>query len=180
MSSGALRLAGGPGGVEDHRGVLAAGVGHLAVGLVLAEELLELAGGDLDDLCFGILRAHGEVLPGEDELCAGVLQVEADLTPLEQDVHRHDDATCAQDAVVGDGEVGDVGQHDPYPVARLEALGPQHRRGPGASLLELGVGDGYVVELERRPVAVTLGGLGQEAGEVAAHVVCLRSLYAHA
>ena len=81
---------------------------------------------DLDQLGAGVggavARLGAEAVPGEQQLGARVLQVEGDLAPLEQHVHRHDDAAGPQHAVVGDRELGDVGQHHPDPVARLDAL----------------------------------------------------------
>ena len=56
-------------------------VGHLGVGLVLDDQLLELARLDEDALGAGLLgallRGLGEVVPGEQQLGAGVLEVEA-------------------------------------------------------------------------------------------------------
>jgi hypothetical protein len=111
----------------------------------------------------------GEVVPGEEDLGARVLEVERDLAALEQDVHRDDDAARAQDPVVDDGEVGDVREHDPDTVAALEALVLEQLRDPRGALVEHRVVDDGVVELERRPVAELLGGLGHEARKVLAH-----------
>ena len=44
-----------------------------------------------------------------------------DLPPLEQRIDRHDDATCHQNAVVGDREFRNVGEHHPDPITRLES-----------------------------------------------------------
>ena len=93
--------------------------------LVLGQRRREARRLDLDQLDAGVggalARLGGEAVPGEQQLRAGVLQVEGDLAPLQQHVHRHDDAAGAQHAVVGDRELGDVGQHHADPVARLDA-----------------------------------------------------------
>ena len=115
------------------------------------------------------LRGLHEVVPGEHDLRAGVLEVVADLASLEQHVHRDHDATGAQDAVVGDREVRDVGQHDPDAVAGLQALGLQHARDAGRSLVEQPVVEDGVVELDGLPFRELRGRLGQDRGEVAAH-----------
>ena len=121
-------------------------------------ELLELAGLDQDRLGAGLLgalrRGLAEAVPREDDLRARVLEVERDLAALEQHVHRHDDAARAQDAVVDDREVRDVREHDPDAVAGLEALLLQQAGDARGALVEHGVVDDGVVELERRPVGV--------------------------
>ena len=98
--------------VEDHRGVGAVALDDLARRLGVAEQLLELAGLDDDDLAARLLGALlgrlEEVVPREDPLGLGVLEVELDLAALQEHVHRHDGAARAQDAVVSDREVGDV------------------------------------------------------------------------
>ena len=172
---GALGRARGAAGVEDHGGVVGVDVRDVVVGLGGAEQLLELARLDRDQLGAGLLGAGlgglREVVPGEQDLRARVLEVERDLAALEQDVHRDDDAARAQDPVVDDREVRDVREHDPDAVAALEALLLEQVRDPRGPLVEQGVVDDRVVELERRPVAELLGRLGHEARQVLAHSV---------
>ena len=82
----------------------------------------------------------------------GVLEVEAHLAALQQHVHRHHDAAGAQDPVVDRGEVGDVREHQPDAVARLQALRLQQARHPRAALVEHRVAQLDVVQLEGRLV----------------------------
>ena len=106
---GALRRAGGPRRVQDHRGVVGIAVDDLAPGLDARQHLLELAGLDHDALGAGLLRAGvrvvGEALPGEQQLRPGIAEIEGDLAALEEHVHRHHNAAGAQHPVVADGEV---------------------------------------------------------------------------
>ena len=67
----------------------------------------------------------GKLVPSEQVASARVLHVVLDLALLEQRVHRYDHAPGPQDAVVDDGELGHVRQHDPDPVAGLESLEPE-------------------------------------------------------
>ena len=130
---GTLGLARGARRVEQHRGVIVGRVGDGRVRRGRAHLLLEVA--RLDEQALGArllgagLGVVGEPVPGEDQLGPRVRQVVGDLALLEQHVHRHDDAAGPQHAVVADREVRDVGQHDPDPVAALEAvLAPAARR----------------------------------------------------
>ena len=167
---GALGLAGGARRVEDHRGVVAVAIGDLALRLGVAEQLLELARLDRDDLGAGLLGALlgglGEVVPGEHQLGPRILEVELDLAPLEQHVHRHDGAARAQDAVVGDREVGDVREHDPDAVAGLEALLLQEAGHPRAALVYGLPVDLRVVQLVGDAVRDPLSGLRRDRGQV--------------
>jgi len=101
-------------------------------------------------------------VPGEHELGAGIGEIERDLAALEQHVHRHDHTARAQHAVVRRREVRDVGQHDPHPVAGGQPLGLKHRRNAGTCLVELGIGDLDLVELQRDPVTVLRCGVGED------------------
>ena len=98
-------------------------------------------------------------VPGEDQLGLGVAEVERDLALLEQHVHRHDDAAGAEHAVVGDRELGDVREHDPDPVAGLDAALLQQSGNAGAGVVELGVGEHLMVEAQGCPLAVLLRGV---------------------
>src|SRR5919106_800572 len=140
---------------------------------VLEDQLLEVARLDEDTLGPGLggalLGRIGEVVPGEQQLRAAVPDVELDLARLEQHVHRHHDAAGPQDRVVDRGEVGDVGEHQPDPVARLEPLRPEQRREARARPVEHRVAELDVVELEGRAVAVLGRRLGKDRGQVLAH-----------
>ncbi len=116
------RRAGRVGG--DHKEVLA--------GVNLLEALIaELAH-----------RQVGRTLEAEVGFGVGVLQVIGDLSPLQQHVERHDDRPGLQDAVVHDGEVGQVGATEGHLVARLDAQPDQ----PVGDLVGGGV-DGRVGQL---------------------------------
>ncbi len=89
--------------------------------------------------------AHGQVgcaLEAEEGFGVGVLQVVGDLAPLQQDVQRHDDRPGLQDAVVDQGEVGQVGASEGHLVARPDAQADQ----PVSDLVGGGV-DGCVGQL---------------------------------
>src|SRR5215216_349210 len=170
---GALRRAGRAARVEDHRGVAGVDVGDVVIGLRLARQLLELAGLDRDDLGARLLGAGAgglaEVVPGEQVPRPRVLEVERNLAALEQHVHRDDDAAPAQDPVVDEREVRDIREHDPDAIAPLKALLLEQVRDPRGALVEQGVVDDGVVELDRRAVAELLGGLRHDARKVLAH-----------
>ena len=133
-------------------------------------QLLELARLDQDHLGAGLLGARSSPprrsrASAKSTLAPGVAQVERDLAPLQQHVHRHDDAARAQDAVVDDPEVRDVREHDPDAVARLDALLLEQAGDPRRALVEHGVVEDGVVELEGRPVGVLRRRLGQQLGK---------------
>ena len=102
-------------------------------------------------------------------LASRVAEVELDLPLLEQDVHRHDDAAGAQNAVVGERELGHVRKHDPDSVAGLDAVLAQQARDASGRLVELGVGDHEFVDPQRGTVWIPLRGCGQVIGEVLVH-----------
>ena len=168
-----LRFAGGAGGVEDDSGVLFVGLGDLGVRFKLAEHLGKRCRLDLDHLYACVLgataRLLGEAVPGEQQLRAGVLEVEGDLAPLQQHVHRHHDATGAEDAVVGDRELEDVGQHHPDAVALLQALLVQQRRQAGAAVVEFGVGQLQGAEPDGDRLRRPRGAIGEDRSEIQAH-----------
>src|SRR5271165_5201743 len=122
---GALRLAGRAGCIEEHCGVLAGPVRDLVLRGGGGEEIAEAGRIDDDRLRVRVLGAAArfvrELMPGKDQPGPGVAEVISHLPPLEQRVHRDDHTACAEHAIVGDGELGDVGLHDPDPVAGLEA-----------------------------------------------------------
>ena len=155
---GALRLAGRAGGIEEHRGVLAVPVCHLLVRGGGGQEIAEADRIDDDRLRVRVLGAAArfvrELVPGEDQPRPGVAEVISHLPPLEQRVHRDDHTARAEHAVVGDGELGDVGHHDPDPVAGLETALPQHPGDQGARLVEFGVGGRGVIHAHSHPVGV--------------------------
>ena len=171
---GALRLARGARGVEEHRDVLRGGAGQARGWFEDRQRCGEGSRLDLDQLCPGVGGSHsrllGEAVPGEQELRARVLQVEGDLSPLQEHVHRHDDATGAQHAVVGDREVGDVGQHHPDPVPRRDPPLPQQRRQAGAAVVELRVAQPDLAEPDRRRPRRPLGAGGEQRCEVEPHL----------
>ena len=121
-------------------------------------------------LAGALLGRLGEVVPGEQPFGPGVLEVVLDLAALEQHVHRHDRAARAQDAEVDDREVGDVRQHDPDTVAGLEAFRLQQPGHPRCALVHGLPVDLGVVELVGDAVREPLCGLGDDAGQVGAHL----------
>jgi hypothetical protein len=151
-------------------GVVLARLGHLGHRLGGADQLLELAGLHQDALGARLLgaglRVIGEPLPGKEQLRARVLEVEGHLALSEQHVHRHDDAAGAQDAVVDDREIGDVGQHDPDAVPAGEAVLAQETDEMRAGAVELPVRQLDVVEADRDVVGVVAGGVNQDLGQV--------------
>ena len=167
---GALRLAGRAGCIEEHCGVLAVPVRDLVVGGGGGEEIAEAGRIDDDRLRVRVLGAAArfvrELVPGEDQPGPGVAEVIGDLSPLEQRVHRDDHTACAEHAIVGDGELGDVGLHDPDPVAGLEAALPQHPGDPGARLVEFGVCGRGVIHAHGHPVGVRTHRVRQVGCEV--------------
>jgi hypothetical protein len=171
---GALRLAGGAGGIEDHRGVVLVGVGEGRLGLAVAEQLGEGLGLDLDQLRPGLGGSLpgllGEAVPGEQQLRAGVLEVEGDLAPLQEHVHRHHDAAGAEDAVVADRELEHVRQHQPDSVAPPQALLAQQRGEPGAVVVELAVGQLERAEADGDRRRGRGGGIGDDRRKVQAHL----------
>ena len=155
---GALRLAGRAGCIEDHRGVLVVPVRHLVVRDRGGQEVREA--GRVDDDRLGVrpfgaaARIAGEIMPAEHQPGPGVAQVIGDFPHLEQRVHRDDHTAGAKHAVVDDGELGDVGQHDPDPVAGLEAALAQHPGDPRARLVEFGICGRGVIHAHGRLAAV--------------------------
>ncbi len=171
---GTLGLTGGAGGVEQHHRLVVLPVDDLVIGLEPAEQVGEPLRVDADaldaDLGRGLGGLLGHLVPGEDDRGTGVLEVVLHLAGLEQRVHRHHDGAEAEDAVVGHGEIGDVGQHQADAVAGLDAaIGKQtgHARAGG---IEPRVGHLDVVQLHRGAIAVTARRLGEEGGQVRAHV----------
>ena len=162
---GALRVPGRARGVEDHRGVLIAGVRHREVGGGGGQQIGEADPVHHDGLRPGLLRAGprllGERVPGEQQPGPGVAQVVGDLPPLEQRVHRDDDAARPEHAVVHHRDLGDVGHHQADPVAGLEAALVQQPGHPGAGLVQRPVGQRRVVHPDRHPAGVRAGGLRQ-------------------
>ena len=128
------------------------------------QHLLELAGAHDDALGAGLPRSGhrlvGELVPSEHDACVRVAQVEGDLAPLEQHVHRHHDPARAQDAVVGDGELRHVGQHDPDAVAGLHAVLAQEPGELGGEVVEGAVGQHRVIEAHSRQMGAALGAVG--------------------
>lgn len=170
---GALGLTCRPRGVEDDCGLGAVDVHHLLHRVLVAQQLLELSRGDRYELGPGLLGAPlgrlGEVVPGEQQLALGIAEVEGHLAPLEQDVHRDNHPARAEHAVVGQGEIGDVGQHDPHPVAALDPAVCQQSGDAARSLLERFVGDLGVVELQGNVLGVAGGAVREVCRQVAAH-----------
>jgi len=166
----ALRRSGRPRGVEDHGRVGVVDLGGVGDRRCAPDLLLELAGLDERALGAGVLRAGlrvlSEPIPREQLLCARVAQVESDLAMLEQHVHRDDDATGSQHAVVTDGEVGNVREHDPDAVAGLEAVLAEQSGDVRARAVELGVRELGVVELDRYTLGFGSCGFGEDAGEI--------------
>ena len=97
---------------------------------------------------------------------AGVAQVVGDLAGLEQRVHRHHDAARPQHAEVDDGELRDVGQHEPDPVARPEVTGREQAGDASARVVEVAIGEGVLGEADRHPIGVSSRGAGEAVGKV--------------
>jgi hypothetical protein len=158
---GALGRARGARGVEDDRGVVVVAVDNIEGVVVGADQLLELARLDEDELGAGVggalLGGLGEAVPGKQDLGLGVGEIEADLALFQQHVHRHDDGAETQDAVVDRREVGDVGKHDPDTVAGLDALVGEQVGDPRRGAVELVVRELGLVELQRNAIGM-LGG----------------------
>ncbi len=167
---GALRRSGGPRRVEQDRCVGGLALHHLEHWVGLEERLLELARNDRDRFAAGCGRGgiglRGEVVPDQQQTRVAVAQVVLDLATLVQHVQRHDDGARAQDPVVGDDEVRDVGDHQRHAVARSHAVLTQNPGHPHRRLLEQAVAQGEVVELDRDPLGIALRGVGQDLGEV--------------
>ncbi len=111
----------------------------------------------------GLVR---EGMPGEHQAGPGVAEVVGDLPRLEQRVHRDDDPARAKDAVVHDGDLGDVGHHDPDPVAGPETSLVQQAGDPGARLIERPVGHRRVVHPHGHPSGVDTSGVRQVLRQV--------------
>ncbi len=162
---GPLRVAGGPRGVENDRGVLSGAAGEDRIGIERGEDPVELARCHVDRQsgsgpgCIGDLA--GNFVPDEEETGARVLQVVLDLPRLEQQVHGHHHSPSPQHAVVDGRERGDVGQHDPGPVTRQEARRAQQAGDAPRRLVEFGVGEDGFVQAEGPVVRVPGGSLDE-------------------
>ena len=165
---GALRVARGTRGVEDHRGVLVVGIRDLVVRVDGGQQVGEADRVHDDGFRLGLLGAAAglvrERMPGEDQPGPGVAQVVGDLPRLEQGVHRDDHAAGAEHAVVHHGDLGDVGHHDADPVAGLEAALVQQPGHPGTRLVQGPVGHRRVVHPHGHPSGVDTGGVRQVPG----------------
>ena len=155
---GALGLAGGARGVEQHDRVVVVAVGDLVVRLVLGQQLEEPVGLDGDavdaDGGGGLAGLVGHRLPREDDRGAGVLEVVLHLAGLQQRVHRDDDRAGAEHAVEQHRERRHVRQHQADPVAGTDALAPEQRGDPAGPVEQLVVAQHQVVEPHGRTVAV--------------------------
>jgi hypothetical protein len=126
---GAFRTAGRAGRVQDHRGVVVGALGDVPHRVHGGQGVGERGGVDLDQIrvrgACPVVRLVCHPPRREDRGGPGVVQVVGHLAGLEQWVHRHDHAAGPQDAVVDDGELGQVGQHDRDAVAALQAAAAQ-------------------------------------------------------
>jgi hypothetical protein len=93
--------------------------------------------------------------------------------------HRNDHGPGAQDSVVDDGEVGDVGEHQADAVSRPDALALQQARNAGARLVEQRVIELDVVELQGRTVALALRPFREDSGQVLVHFLAPIACLAH-
>ena len=168
---GPLRPARGPRRVQDHGRVLARHLDHFGPRLLGTQQPLERAGRHDDRLGIrppgSVLRRVGESVPGEQQLGPGIGQIELHLARLEQRVHRHDDTSGPEHAVVRDRELRHVGQHDPDPRSAVDAAGAQEPGDPGAGCVERGIRDLGLVELQRDALAMALGRDREVCGKVA-------------
>ena len=163
---GTLGRAGGTRRVQDDRGVRPGpvdGTGHRRRTVVEVRADDEAVGAGLSGTERG---GFGAPRRGEDEAGLRVAEVVGDLALLQQRVHRYHDGTGAQDAVVDDRELGDVGQHDRDPVTRAHLALAQQSGDPGAALVEVRIGQHGVVEPDGRAVRVRPGGADEIVGEV--------------
>ena len=170
---GPFRRAGGARRVQDHGRVIARAIDDLGGRLGARQQSLKLAG--RHDLAFRsrqirpALRGLGEVMPCENELGVGVAQVKSDLSLLEQHVHGHNHAPCAQYAVVSERKIRNVRQHYPDSVARLHAQLEEQAGDPSGRLVQLRVGHHILVEPQRRPLPVRSCRARQLQRQVVAH-----------
>ena len=178
---GALGLAGGARGVEDHGGVVGAGRNHVEAGIAthqLGEGTRALGDQvrarlvddeDGDAVRRTLERLAGEVLPADQELRFRVAEVEVHLGRLEENVHRHHDSARLEDAEVGDDELGNVGKHDADPVAGVHT--PLLERGGDlvGEGVDLAIGEPEWVEDDSLLVRGGKRGFGEDDGEIQAH-----------
>ena len=108
----------------------------------------------------------GEVVPDHDQLRAGVAEVVLDLPGGQQDIHRYDDRPETQRGVIDHRKVGDVRQHHADPVAAPDSLARQQPGDAPTDLFQARVVDGNLVQTDRDPVRVLLGGFSQQACEI--------------
>jgi hypothetical protein len=156
--------------VEDQRGVVVVAIGELTDRLGLAQRLLERPALDEHALGAGLgsarLRGRGEPVPGHQDAGAGVAEVEGDLALLQKRVHRDDDRPEPQGAEECEREVGEVGKHEADAVAGSDALRGEQPGDAGAGLVEDGVRQLELVELEGGPIAVFGDRVGEHLGQV--------------
>ncbi len=180
---GAFGLAGGPAGVDDHRGVVGAGGLDLA-GVVGEVELVEVPGalgpgvvagqghhvrGHVPGLPGARDRLRGETLEGDQQPGPGILQLVGDLGRFQQRVQRHHDQAGLEDGEVAEQELGQVRQLHGHPVAPAQP-GPEQGAGyPPGNLVNLGIAEGQVADVAERVAGLGGTGLAQHGGQVEAH-----------
>ena len=150
----ALRGAGCPGRVQDHRRVRAVPFHH-PVHRGCGREHFGERWVDDDRLrtCRGRSGEHfgGRHRAGEDHRRTGIGEMVGDLAGLEQRVHRHHDGARAKHSVVDGRELRDVREHDGHPVAGPHpVLGQQPGHLPG-QLVEGTIRSSSAHLSERRP-----------------------------
>ena len=164
---GALRRAGGARRVEDHGGIGVSARDGFGDGRGRADEFFELTRDDRDAFGPGGVRAclsgRDELVPGEHGLGRRVGEVEGGFAFFQENIHRHHHPAGAQHAVVGNGEVGDVGQHDADPVAGTQTPLDQQAGQARAGGVESRVRDFDFVEAKRYAVGLATGCRGQVA-----------------
>ena len=167
----ALRLAGGAGGVNDQRQVLARltgrwQIGRLAVGRLA--KLLHIDHGQAVELRLERRRALGHRRLADEHLGPGVFEDVADLVRREEIIDRHHDALGQQNAEEGEDKLRTILQPKSHPIARLEAefvlksLGQATGQG-----VRLAKGVLFVAPENSRLVGVGGGGFGKSVRKIA-------------
>ena len=120
----ALRLAGGAGGVNDQRQVLARLAGRWQLGrlaVVRLAKLLHLDHGQAVELRLERRRALGHRRLADEHLGPGVFEDVADLVRREEIIDRHHDALGQQNAEEGEDKLRAILQPKAHPIAGLQA-----------------------------------------------------------
>ena len=150
---GTLGLAGGPRGVQDHRGRIASLLGNLLQWLGLCQLSVELTGNSDDRLGPRQTRRLCGFLGKEREdhcdLGAAVVPDVGDLARLEQRIHRDGDRPDPQDRVVDNREVDDVRHDHRDPITGLHTAITEDGREPRYGCVEAAVAQCGLTLLDR-------------------------------